>query len=90
MVQRQPRPEIPRVRYELLIDGMLAIHAKHALFTALTGVEGLARAEVELGKATVEFAEPGPNAEASLRDAVAAAGFTLRALRPLPRTLPLL
>jgi copper chaperone CopZ len=90
MVPRQPRLKIPPVRYELIIDGMLAIHAKHALFTALTGVDGLARAEVELGKATVEFATQNPVAEQSLREAVEAAGFTLRELRPLQRTLPLL
>jgi hypothetical protein len=90
MVPRQRRREIPQVRYELLIDGMLAIHAKHALFTALTGVEGLAHAEVELGKATVEFARQNPNAESSLREAVEAAGFTLRELRALPKSLPLL
>jgi copper chaperone CopZ len=90
MVRRQPRPEIPVVRYELLIDGMLAVHAKHALFTALTGVQGLARAEVELGKATVEFAAQTPNAEAALREAVESAGFHLREIRTLPKTLPLL
>lgn len=90
MVPRQRRREIPGVRYELTIDGMLAIHAKHALFTALSGVEGLVRAEVELGKATIEFAAQNANAERAIREAVEAAGFTLRELRPLPKSLPLL
>jgi len=90
MVPRQRRREIPTVRYELIIDGMLAVHAKHALFTALAGVEGLARAEVELGKATVEFARQSPNAEQSIREAVESAGFTVRELRSLPRILPML
>jgi copper chaperone CopZ len=90
MVRRQPRPEIATVRYELVIEGMLAIHAKHAVFTALSGVEGLVRAEVELGKATVEFAAQNPRAEQSLRAAVEAAGFTLRGIRALPKTLPVL
>ncbi|MBX3173676.1 MAG: hypothetical protein KF709_04655 [Gemmatimonadaceae bacterium] len=43
------------MRLELTIDGMLAVHARHAVFTALAAVEGLRGAEVELGRAVVEF-----------------------------------
>src|SRR5690606_27351155 len=46
------------MRLELLISGMLAVHAKHAVFAALAGVEGIARAEVELGRAELEVARP--------------------------------
>ncbi len=38
----------------LTISGMLAVHAKRAVFTALSGVPGVVRADVELGRAVVE------------------------------------
>lgn len=80
--------EIPRMRLELLIDGMVAVHARHAVFQALAAVEGITRAEVELGRAELEIhAEPD---EAALRDAIAAVGCSVRAMRRLPTTLPLL
>ena len=79
---------IPAVRIELTISGMLAVHARHAVFTALSGVEGILRAEVELGRAVVEH--DGRAGEATLRAAVAAAGFEVSAVRELPRALPTL
>ena len=80
------------MRLEVVIDGMLAVHAKHAVFAALAGVPGLTSAQVELGRAELEF-EAGITAEAArgaVASAIEAAGFTLAALRPLPRALPLL
>lgn len=38
----------------LTISGMIAVHAKRAVFTALAGVEGVKSADVELGRAVVE------------------------------------
>jgi copper chaperone CopZ len=38
----------------LTISGMVAVHSKRAVFTALSGVPGVASAEVELGRAVVE------------------------------------
>ncbi len=76
------------MRFELLIDGMLAIHAKHAVFTALGAVEGIVSAEVELGRA--EVTHDGRASEAALRSAVEAAGYAVRSVRALPRTLPTL
>jgi copper chaperone CopZ len=76
------------MRLEILIDGMLAVHARHAVFTALAGVEGILRAEVELGRAVVEH--DGRVEVTTLQDAVTAAGFAPRAIRELPRTLPTL
>ncbi|MBX7119436.1 MAG: heavy-metal-associated domain-containing protein [Gemmatimonadaceae bacterium] len=75
------------MRFEVLIDGMLAVHARHAVFTALAAVEGLLHAEVELGRA--EVTHDGRTTAAALRSAVEAAGFTVRQVRPLPRQLPL-
>ncbi len=76
------------MRVELTISGMLAIHARHAVFTALSGVEGILRAEVEMGRAVVEH--DGRVSEATLRESLAAAGCELETLRELPRSLPTL
>lgn len=76
------------MRFEVLIDGMLAVHAKQAVFMALAAVDGIVRAEVELGRA--EVTHDGRATEAGIRSAIEAAGFPVRAIRPLPRTLPTL
>jgi copper chaperone CopZ len=87
------------MRLELLIDGMLAVHARHAVFTALSAVEGIQRAEVELGRVVLELAPTvtggASNAAAQEREreivqVVESVGFTVRELRRLPRTLPTL
>jgi copper chaperone CopZ len=76
------------MRFEVLIDGMLAVHAKHAVFMALTAVEGITHADVDLGRA--EITHDGRATESSIRAAIESAGFTVRTLRVLPRTLPML
>lgn len=83
-----PFREIAPMRIELSIDGMVAVHAKYAVFQALAAVEGITRAEVEMGRVELEMdREPD---EAQLRSAIAAVGFHVREIRRLPRTLPLL
>ncbi len=80
--------EIPTMRIELLIDGMVAVHAKHAVFQALAAVEGITRADVELGRVELDVtAEPD---EAALREAIAAAGCSVREDRRLPTSVPML
>lgn len=80
--------EIPSMRLELLIDGMMAVHAKHAVFQALAAVEGITRAEVELGRVELDVhMEPD---EAALREAIAAVGCSVREIRRLPKSLPML
>ena len=65
------------MRLELTIGGMLSVHAKHAVFTALSAVDGLVHGHAS------------PLAlEAAVREAVEAAGFEVLAVRVLPRTLP--
>lgn len=85
------------MRFELQIDGMVAVHAKHAVFTALMGLEGVLRAEVELGRAVIELGASGGSApgaagsvdpQAAIRAAVSIAGFSVRRIRPLNRELP--
>lgn len=80
--------EIACMRLEVLIDGMVAVHAKHAVFQALAAVEGVTRAEVELGRVELDVhAEPD---EAALREAIAAVGCSVREIRRLPKSLPML
>ena len=81
------------MRIELLISGMLAVHAKHAVFAALAGVEGVTRAEVELGRAELEVSRPEREFDAlaaELRAALEALGFTVTDVRRLARQLPTL
>jgi copper chaperone CopZ len=70
----------------LTISGMVAVHAKRAVFTALSGVPGVRSADVELGRAVVEH-DVHVTGE-SLRDAVALAGCDVTAIR-VERRLPL-
>jgi copper chaperone CopZ len=78
------------MRFELMIPGMHAIHARNAVFTALGAVEGIVRAEVELGRAVVEVGPGFRVDEGMLRDAVGAAGFVVEKVTVLPRILPVL
>src|SRR5215204_2384629 len=70
----------------LTISGMVAVHAKRAVFTALSGVPGVTSAEVELGRAVVDH-DASTTADA-LIEAVAIAGCTVTDMRP-ERRLPL-
>lgn len=74
-------------RAHLTIDGMTAVHAVRAVYTAFAGVPGVRLAEVQLGGATVEH--DGTVTRAMLAEAVALAGCTLVAVRE-ERALPLL
>jgi hypothetical protein len=80
------------MRLEFSVEGMLAVHAKHALFTALGAVAGLVRAQVELGRVEVELAADADRVavESAVRGAVESVGFQVSAVRVLPRTLPTL
>jgi copper chaperone CopZ len=70
----------------LTISGMVAVHAKRAVFTALSGVPGVTSADVELGRAVVEH-DASTTAQA-LADAVALAGCEVTDIR-IERRLPL-
>jgi len=80
------------MRLLVLIEGMRAVHARHAVFMALGAVEGITRAEVELGRAELEL--DGTVSEAAtreaVREAIEAGGFRVTEVRVLPRTLPTL
>ena len=70
----------------LTISGMIAVHAKRAVFTALSGVPGVTSADVELGRAVVEH-DARVTAQA-LTEAVALAGCAVTDIR-IERRLPL-
>ena len=71
------------MRVLVLIEGMLAVHARHAVYMALGAVEGITRAEVELGRAELEH--DGRASEATIRSAIDVAGFRVTEVRELPR-----
>jgi copper chaperone CopZ len=70
----------------LSISGMLAVHAKRAVFTALAGVPGVQSADVEMGRAVV--VHDAATTAASLVEAIAAIGCEVTAVRA-ERRLPL-
>ena len=77
------RTDHSSMRLRLTLEGMLAVHAKRAVFTALAGVPGVTSAEVELGRATIDC-EPQVS-EAALRAALDTVGVRLTAsVRELP------
>ena len=69
------------------IHGMRSVHCVRAVFTALAGVEGVARAEVSLGAAVIEH--DGRMTPDTLAAALAALGYELAEWRA-ERTLPVL
>lgn len=71
----------------LTISGMTSVHARRAVFTALAGVEGIVRAQVEMGRAEIEH--DGRATIAALEEAVRIAGFEVTAARE-ERRLPVI
>jgi len=70
----------------LTISGMIAVHSKRAVFTALSGVPGVRHADVELGRAVVEH-----DADVTgdlLAEAIAVTGCAVTSVR-VERRLPL-
>jgi copper chaperone CopZ len=70
----------------LTIAGMVAVHSKRAVYTALSGVPGVTSAEVELGTAVVEH--DATTTREALSEAVALVGCDVTAIR-VERRLPL-
>ncbi len=66
---------------------MLAVHAAHAVYTALAGVDGIITADVNVGRATIEH--DGRATHEQIVDAIALAGYRVSDIRD-ERRLPLL
>ena len=69
------------------VDGMSCQHCVRAVFTALTAVEGITRADVSIG--AIEVEHDGRVTIDQLREAVAVAGYTVRDGETNRRALPL-
>jgi len=70
------------------IDGMSCQHCVRAVFTALTAVGGITRADVTIG--AVEVEHDGRVTIAQLRDAIAVAGYSVVDGETNRRALPLI
>lgn len=74
------------VTTHLTIAGMLSVHSSRAILTALNTVPGISRAEVTIGRATVEH--DGRATADALRGAVELAGYQVSAVEEERRRLP--
>ena len=70
----------------LSITGMRSVHSSRAIMTALNTVPGISRADVTLGRATIEH--DGRATAAALRSAVELAGYEVSAIEEERRRLP--
>lgn len=71
----------------LVISGMRSVHSSRAIMTALNTVEGILRADVSIGRATIEH--DGRATADALRAAVELAGYQVSAVEEDRRRLPL-
>ncbi|MGI8510353.1 MAG: heavy-metal-associated domain-containing protein [Gemmatimonadaceae bacterium] len=76
------------MRTTVMIAGMRSEHCKRAVFTALTPVDGIRSAEVELGTVTIEH-DGGVTIDA-LRDAIEVSGYVVTGGSEERRVLPLM
>lgn len=72
----------------ILTIPMPAVHARQAVFTALAAVPGIARAEVEPGRAVIDH--DGTVTVEAIREAVAVVGCEVTGVESSRRTLPTL
>jgi len=68
------------------ISGMSCSHCVRAVFTSLTGVEGIVRADVSIGKAVIEH--DGTATAEAIRQAISIAGYEVTDFRDDRRALP--
>ena len=76
------------IETRLELSGMHAVHAVRAVFTALTAVEGITRADVQLGRAVIEH--DGRATIERLREALAVVGVGIVGAVDERRRLPTL
>lgn len=68
------------------IEGMSCAHCVTAVFTALSGVTGISRAGVSIGKAVIEH--DGTVTPEAIREAISIAGYEVADQHDDRRTLP--
>ncbi len=74
------------MRTIVLVDGMRAVHCVRGVHTAMAMVPGVQWCDVTMGR--VELEHDGRATEASLREAIAVAGYSVRSVRD-ERRLPI-
>ncbi len=79
---------MPRQRIHVQLDGLVAVHAVRAVWTALGAVPGLLSAEVTMQGAVLEL--DGELDRGALDAALDAAGVSIRSIRVEARVLPVL
>jgi len=60
----------------LYIDGMISVHCARAVFTSLARIDGIASADVSMGRAVIEH--DGRATKIALDEAVSAVGYFVR------------
>jgi copper chaperone CopZ len=68
------------------ISGMSCAHCTRAVFTSLSGVEGISRADVSIGRAVIEH--DGSVSAETVRKAISIAGYEVVDVRDDRRALP--
>ena len=68
------------------IEGMSCNHCVRAVFTALSGVPGISRADVSIGQAVIEH--DGSVKPEAIREAISIAGYEVADFRDDRRSLP--
>jgi copper chaperone CopZ len=68
------------------IEGMSCAHCVRAVFTALSGVPGVSRADVSIGRAAIEH--DGTVSPEALREAISIAGYEVTGFTDDRRALP--
>lgn len=79
---------MPRQRIHVQLNGLVAVHAVRAVWTALGAVPGVVSADVTMQGAVLEV--EGALDRAALESALDAAGVTVRSIRIEARVLPIL
>ena len=75
------------MRTIVFVEGMRAVHCVRAVQTAMAMVPGVQWCDVTMGR--VELEHDGRASDASLREAIGVAGFTVREVRG-ERRLPII
>jgi len=76
----------PRMITTVSISGMSCVHCVRAVFTSLSGVEGISRADVSIGRAVIEH--DGSVTTDALSEAISIAGYKAIDFRDDRRALP--
>ncbi len=70
------------------IDGMPAVHAARALFTALTAIDGILTADIRIGEAVIEH--DGRVTRDQIRDIIESQGYRVADISEGRNRLPVL